>query len=402
MYSILKKGSNTMEFIDNDVDIDIITLIKGDAQKILLVPREDMYQIDKEYWETVVDSGAKGYLFEKVIILDDNETFSGVDTAISALTSSKSIHELITTEDIIPTLRYLSRFIYQGSSSITNTRKALTRILLDLSPEKILSIWHDSCASFIDSELLHDKVRTWDDSYIRDGGWVILLSFPKTRPIYVDRPYQISIYCWFWIRAYEYGYVQRLPTLPDNLSDEYWNRTPKSVHGAMRKSLLHVSTITKITTCTIKKIISEICNCDISQFCRISCSVLQSLNCDEITSIMFCVLKHMDILYEKAGSNLTFLLETAKNVLRGEYTDMNSSLSRLEILLIHNLSKIRAEAWDVYMICHTNREKRLAALHPLSYSFVIYDSWYDSYIEVIRQTINRPIIKPKMLRSIPL
>lgn len=388
---------------DFDDHIDIILMIKDNTYNIILVPRSRMYDIDREYWETVVQPEKKGYSEQKILILDEGETFTAISAVISSLITDIKIYELIAPNDIIPALQYLSRFAHNSNYEIViNMRKTLTRMLIDLPLGEILRVWNESCAKFVDAEILYDKVRQWDDHCIGYGGWTILLSFPRLRPVYVDRAYQISTYCWFWIRVYEYGFIQKLPALPSDLAYEYWTDSPKRIHSAMRRAMIPLSTMSKMSACDIKNCIHSVSNIDVLQFCRIACSILRSLNCDEITSVMMCILSNFRSLYEKAECNLPLLFETAKNVLRGQYKDIDTPLSPLELSLVGTLKKISIDVWDVYMIGYSDRDKRLASLHPLSYSFVEDDSWYASYISIIPRMMRIPTTHLSSKTAIPV
>lgn len=77
--------------ISTDLDdhrdhIDIILMIKHDRYSLILVPRSSMYNIDKEYWETVVEPESKGYSEQKILLLDEGETFNSVSAIISSFT----------------------------------------------------------------------------------------------------------------------------------------------------------------------------------------------------------------------------------------------------------------------------------------------------------------------------
>lgn len=385
--------SNELELIgvsDPEIVTDHIRLTRDNSCTIISVNRDKMYKLDRAYWSMVVCPEEKGFGEEKIIELTDMETINATILVLKWLTNKINVSKYTTIdpEDILPALAFISRF---DPKEISTHRDLLTSKLLDLAGETIMKIWNPDAISLVSLKIIEGNINHWSPREIKNGKWKFLFSFPRYRPVSAISPNQCETYCWFWIRAFEHSYIQVLPSLNMKLSRDFWKDTPKGIHKYMRSSMEYTYTLGKYPAKQIKTAL-ETSGVTLNNMCIIAVRVLREENIDTITS---CMKLFLDFMLGSKHLVSTSWIETTltrcKEVVTGKYQDMESSLSAEEIELHNEAVLYSPHVWNSYILQHNMREKRLAALHILSYSFVEDDSWYSTYISIIKSIIRKPI-----------
>lgn len=383
--------------------IDAVIATNEDHISILLVSRNKMYDIDKEYWSTVVEPAERGFCDQKILFLTESDNPIAIRNVLTILTVDTPINikALLRSVDIIPALCFLSNFKYESNGPIINLHKALIHIYLDLPPESILSLWKQECASLLDKEIVHSKTSTWSGNHLWKGGWIIPGHFPRVRPNESSLLGDNIRFAQYWIRTYQHGYAQRIPPLIEKLPLEIYQQVPKSIHSKIRSSIIARSSMTKFSGVFMRKILNK--GNMFSQIYEIACNHLCSLSCDDITSIMYSLLEC--IFTANTERNMCYIRDTMiaiKCIYTGIYSNMDTPLSEHESQVLRHISKISSTAWDKYVPHMGDRQKRLVAFHPLSYLFTEDDSWYDNYAQVIYNHMQRKTLYMQSKRSLSL